>query len=566
MNGEAVYLSQPVEGVTAGSSVVFRCTPNEDLVCTVASATSPVQPGVLDIPAAGSLLRLMDGKWHKSVNVNGDSPITLLRQTSALLPSHELVLAEVPIPDPVGGDRNAAASSDEIELDGLYPELDAGRSVVLSGERYYPSGVRGQEFARVRYVSHRLSERPNDSVHTFVRLERPIRQSYRRSKLQILANVVAATHGKSVTSIIGHGDATQRFQSMPLDQGPLTYLPAANETGVNSTLEVRVNELRWHETDSLLVSKAAARDYVILQFGDGKQAVQFGDGKTGARLPTGNSNVVANYRIGLGSSGNVKPNSITQLISRPLGIKEVTNPLPATGGADPEGIDQIRANAPIAVMALDRLVSVRDYADFARNYAGIDKAIAATIQISGQSYVGVTVAGAADIPIEGSDLMMNLGQAYRHLGDPLQPVIVKERDLLRLFIAANVKLKPDYDWAFVHPKLRQKLFDSFAFARRELGQDLYLSEVYSAIHSVEGVALATIELFATTSQNDLEQDLTKQDGSDGFFNYLSDARTKHPTRLPAHTGKVIGDQFKPAQLIYLSRDVPDSLLLTEIKS
>ena len=55
-------------------------------------------------------------------------------------------------------------------------------------------------------------------------------------------------------------------------------------------------------------------------------------------------------------------------------MKEVINPLRASGGADRETRDQARKNAPLAVRALDRLVSTQDYADFARTFAGIGKA------------------------------------------------------------------------------------------------------------------------------------------------------------------------------------------------
>ena len=97
---------------------------------------------------------------------------------------------------------------------------------------------------------------------------------------------------------------------------------------------------------------------------------------SGARLPTGAANVKAVYRRGIGKGGNVRAGQITLLSTRPLGVKEVINPLRASGGADKEGRDQARRNTPLAVMALDRLVSTRDYADFARTFAGIGKALA----------------------------------------------------------------------------------------------------------------------------------------------------------------------------------------------
>ena len=92
----------------------------------------------------------------------------------------------------------------------------------------------------------------------------------------------------------------------------------------------------------------------------------FGDGVHGARLPTGAANVTAAYRVGLGAAGNVPAGQISQPQTRPQGVQGVTNPLPSSGGADPTPWRRARANAPLAVMALDRVVSVQDYQDFAR--------------------------------------------------------------------------------------------------------------------------------------------------------------------------------------------------------
>ncbi|MBO7942391.1 baseplate J/gp47 family protein, partial [Streptomyces sp. S9] len=82
----------------------------------------------------------------------------------------------------------------------------------------------------------------------------------------------------------------------------------------------------------------------------------------------------AQYRNGIGAGGNVRAGQISLLVSRPLGIKDVVNPLRASGGADRESLELIRENAPRSLMALDRLVSLSDYADFTRMFAGIAKA------------------------------------------------------------------------------------------------------------------------------------------------------------------------------------------------
>ena len=52
----------------------------------------------------------------------------------------------------------------------------------------------------------------------------------------------------------------------------------------------------------------------------------FGDGVEGATLPTGQNNIMANYRVGSGSAGNVAAGAITTLVDRPLGVSGVINP------------------------------------------------------------------------------------------------------------------------------------------------------------------------------------------------------------------------------------------------
>jgi hypothetical protein len=585
--GKDVYLSQPVEGVTVGSTVVFRNSRGIDRFCTVAQVTSPVQPGVLNIAAAGSYLKLGDEeKWYEEELVEEKSEITLLKRTSALLSSHEFTLVEVPISEPVGLSESPS-SNPEIELDGLYPDLEAGRTLIVAGERFELKGVVSQDIVQVKYVSHRLTNRVKDAVHTYVQISTPLRSQYARNGVCVYANVTGASHGESTTQILGNGDASKVFQTMPLPKGPLTYLSAPNETGVQSTLEVRVNNIQWHEQNSLLESAPNGRDYVVQANPEGLESIQFGDGITGARLPTGNSNVVATYRTGLGKAGNVRAKTITNLASRPLGVKEVTNPLPATGGADPETIEQIRSNAPIAVMALDRLVSVRDYADFARNFAGIDKSVAQSMRLGGQPSIGITIAGAGDVPIApDSELQKNLIEAYRRLGDPLQRVQIKQRELLLLFLSANVRLKSDYRFSSVEPMIRNALYDRFSFVRRELGQSLYLSEVYSAIQNVDGVAYVDVDIFATLSQSKFDEAL-KNPGSDStagsnatngtnegnsgsislpsLFAGISTPKPQPDKHIGAHSGKIKNGEFAPAQLIYLSPDVPDSLFLTEVQ-
>src|SRR5262249_14845465 len=196
--------------------------------------------------------------------------------------------------------------------------------------------------------------------------------------------------------------------------------------GTDSTLEVRVNDVRWHEADNLFVLDRADRNYVTKTDDDGRTSITFGNGIHGARVPTGVENVTAVYRSGIGAAGNVRAEQIKLPLTKPLGVKGVINPLPASGGADKETRDQARRTAPIGVLALDRLVPVQDYAAFARSFAAIAKASAGRLSDGIREVVHVTIAGAGNIPIDlTSDLYRNLVAALKRFGDQVQPLEVE---------------------------------------------------------------------------------------------------------------------------------------------
>ena len=190
-----------------------------------------------------------------------------------------------------------------------------------------------------------------------------------------------------------------------------------------------------------------------------------------------------------------RPDRSPLLTTRPLGVKEVINPLRASGGADRESRDQARKNAPLAVKALDRLVSVQDYEDFARIFAGIGKSRAVEISDGRRQLVHITIAGADDIPIDkNSDLYRNLRQALLDFGDPYQAIQLEIRELMLIVISARIRILPEYQWEPVVTQVRTALLDAFGFERRELGQDVLLSEVISFMQAVRGVKYVDVDV------------------------------------------------------------------------
>jgi uncharacterized phage protein gp47/JayE len=483
-----------------------------------------------------------------------------IRTTAVYAQSELLTITEEPI-DPLV----EAICGNRIVLDSLYEGLEAGRWLIVSGERTdIPNvpGVQATELVMLAGVEQSFSaDLPGDKIHTAIRISTKLAYCYKRDTVTIYGNVVRATHGETRSEVIGSGNSGQVLQKFTLKGAPLTYLASPNPRGDVDTLEVRVNDVLWHEAEDIYNLQPRDHSFITQTDDEDKTTVIFGDGHHGARLPTGVENVKAVYRTGIGQPGNAAALQISQLASRPLGVKGVVNPQRASGGADREDRDQARKNAPMGVMSLDRLISVQDYEDFARTFAGIGKASAARLSDGRRQVVHLTIAGLNDIPIDTtSDLYLNLRRALLKFGDPSQPLQLALRYLKLLAIRAGVHVQPDYQWESVEPKIRTGLLDAFGFDRRELGQGIYLSEVISAIQNVEGVEYVLMEMLDTIKEDSTVEELAQLGETLKPHDYIAVnlAKIDKLATDPAH-------HIKPAELVFLDPDVPDTLYLHELK-
>jgi predicted phage baseplate assembly protein len=376
--------------------------------------------------------------------------------------------------------------------------LRPGRTLVVSGERTDvpgTTGVTATEVVTIAAADPAVDPQlPGDHVHTRLTLTTDLVHRYHRANVRILGNVVEATHGESREETIGSGDFDRVNQTFALWQSPLTWLAADNPLGATPVLDIRVDGVLWHEVDSLAGRGPTERVYITGTTSEGRTTVTFGDGVHGARLPSGHENVHARYRFGIGKAANVPADRIIQPLTRPLGVTAVTNPRPATGGADADGPSLTRRTIPLAVSALDRLVSPADYEDFARSRAGIGRAAARELFDGRRRVLHVTVAGTDDVPLTDDNLRPLRG-ALTEYGDPGLAVRVDAREVVLLLIAAKVKLAPDHAWETVEPRLRQALLLRLGYPGRELNQPARLSEVLATAHTVPGVDYVDVDVF-----------------------------------------------------------------------
>lgn len=382
-----------------------------------------------------------------------------------------------------------------LDLDRIDANLTVGQVLALKGEDADLPGTTQAEMIVVAAIHH--------GDVTTLTLKAGLQHKYRRATVSLNANVVPATHGDSTREVLGSGDAAQVFQRFTLKQQPLTYAFPLDAARPDSSLEIWVDDVKWREVANFYECGPKDRVYVVRHADDAAATVEFGDGQRGARLPTGRENVRAVYRKGIGVVGLVKEEQINLMLTQPLGVKGVTNPLAPRGAEDPQSLFDARLNAPRTVLTLNRVVSLQDYEDFARDFPGVDKAHAIWIWSGQTRGVMLTLLGPGGVAIGPSGQPVEpLRTALARQGIARVPVSVVTRPPSLLSISGRVRVDAERATSKVESEVKAALRANFSFAAREFGQGVARSEVVATIQNVAGVAFVEITGFQKRSLND----------------------------------------------------------------
>jgi hypothetical protein len=476
-----------------------------DLAGTQVVAISGTRQKIAVAEKVTNLLFVPDDNPNAASLLNPGDVLTLT--TPSELPS------PLPTFDPnTGRIPDWKASSGTSQITTLSVEDANGRTgtiqnVTINQFILAPSGATDPVVSEYALVSS-LGPVSTPYSHTQLQLTSALAKCYDRSTTTVNGNVGLATHGQSVTEILGSGSASTPNQSFTLKQSPLTFVQAPTPSGRQSTLKVQVNSVAWIEVQTLYEQSGTSQVFATLNQADGTTDVLFGDGVEGALLPTGQNNLQASYRIGLGAVGNVGAGALTTLMDRPLGVSGVTNPEAAEGGQDAESIDDIRSNAPLTVLTLGRAVSITDYQNYASTFAGIAKAYAVWIPSGPARGVFLTVAGVDGAVLSpGSETLANLLASLQAYGNPLIPITVTSYVETLFQFSADLQYDPSYDQSAVQADVFQAVTKAFSFQARTFGQNVSVDEVAATIQGVPGVvegvagvvAVNVTKLWTTTS-------------------------------------------------------------------
>ncbi len=519
-------LDQSYPKIVAAGGWIVLSTPDYQEVYRIDSA---VEYARAEFGLSAKVTRITLGAGE-----NHDKFDPALREVVVYAQSERLAFAQRPIDDPVEGG--------ELVLATAVADLAPGRLLALTGTDA-ATGLAAAEIVEIQAVSLTVENL------TALTLSAHLARAYIRDTVFLNANVARATHGETKRDeLLGSGDGARPFQSFVLKQKPLTHVSSPLAPGgATPAIEIRVSGVRWREVPSFYGVGASERVYTLRRADDGTTTVRFGDGRTGARLPTGVNNVVATYRAGLGFEGQVAAGSLSTLLSRPLGAKAVVNPLAAAGAADPEKLADARDNAPLTVLTLDRVVSLRDHEDYARAFAGIGKARADALWDGERQLVHLTVAAADGGPVDPAsatfkDLRASL-DAARHASRPL---FLSPHTQLRFGLSARVATDPDLVRDQVLAELRAALAAAFSFPARAFGQGVAASQLLAAMQAVPGVVAVDLDSLGLVS--------------DAGVYSPQDALTA--PKLPARVAyRDVGNVLHGAELLLLD---PDSVALSDL--
>jgi hypothetical protein len=344
-------------------------------------------------------------------------------------------------------------------------------------------------------------------ARTRIVITTPLLNCYDRYSTTVNANVGPANGGGPVSELLGSGAAATPNQTFKLKQSPLTYTQAPTSTGSASSLQVQVNGAAWALVSTLYNQPPTAQVFTVANLSGGATQVIFGDGVEGSTVPTGQNNIIANYRVGSGSAGNVGVGSITTLVDRPVGVSGVTNPMPATGGQDAQTVAGIQANAPLSVITLGRAVSITDYQIFSATFPGIAKATALWIPNGYYRGVFITVAASNGAALTPPNLTLaSLQGALTTYGNPAIAVQIASFWETLFGFEADIAYDPAYNVDAVNAAVMALLNSTYGFANRSFGQGVSGDELAALIQGVAGVVgvnVTHVRVIATSSAGDL---------------------------------------------------------------
>ncbi|MGC2620731.1 MAG: putative baseplate assembly protein [Acidobacteriaceae bacterium] len=262
----------------------------------------------------------------------------------------------------------------------------------------------------------------------------------------------------------------------------------------------------WTPLQNLLASGEEDTTFVVEVEADNTATLRFGDDTNGLTPPSGTTFTTV-WRVGNGTAGNVGAESLTYLAAGDARITGCSNPMPASGGTDPETNAQIQRRAPQQFLTQERAITMPDYVTVAESNALVRNAVASqrwtgswyTVFIAAEpvtgSQTGTAPTGGTLTAVQQKSVTATVN-SFRLAGEDIQ---LDSPQYVSLQIVLTICVDPDYFNLQVQRALNQVLSSGpgglFNSANFTFGQNVYLSPIYAAARAVPGVNAVTATTF-----------------------------------------------------------------------
>ena len=262
---------------------------------------------------------------------------------------------------------------------------------------------------------------------------------------------------------------------------------------------------KWLPVQDLLIdSSAQDRHFVLETETDGIGHIRFGNSINGKKPETG-SKFIARYRIGNGILGNVGRDTIHQVVfNDTLELENISNPLLVSGGIEPESLEEVRQYAPQAFRSQERAVTSADYEVMTRRCKEDVHSATAAFRWTGSwrtAFITADRLEGEEVDQEWENELRFCLEKYRMAGVDLE---IDEPHYVGLDIQMEICIYNEYFRIDVKREIlrmfsnrtltngRLGIFhpDNFTF-----GQPVYLSQLYHAAQSIDGVSSVNIPKF-----------------------------------------------------------------------
>lgn len=269
----------------------------------------------------------------------------------------------------------------------------------------------------------------------------------------------------------------------------------------------------WRFVDNLIEAGPLDQVFSTKINSDGTTSIVFGDGINGA-IPASGQTLSALYKTSAGYAGNVDASAISEVTYipgiglNPTSISVINADGPATGGANPDDITQVKKKIKKAMSSRRRAVTLTDYEDLASlvPMVGRVKAIAAnprsvTLYMQSQDDGSTYPGWDPDLEVPTAQWDDIASEIVLYLSDKIQigtsvtvePPVYKDIALTLTVVADSNYKNNDVKLAVSNALLSQS-DGLFSYKTYEFGETVALSDIFYKVMSVPGVRNLNVNL------------------------------------------------------------------------